>query len=202
MPFSDLPDTLVKNVASFLPPRDLCRFEMVDRWTHQLDTDELWKTICENRWKQLPRYRLTPARLEWIRENLPSMNWKRRFVWVEDDATRTRITWEEMEAHTWYFNFTPEAGGRGSDTLQTCRFSQGFLFLSQYLPMPYRLEVLDGVQYLRIYHFPPHRVDRLPNAEWLITNINVTFVSCGENEALAFRERGFQGNHVERGQTT
>jgi hypothetical protein len=194
MSFSGLPDALLKDIARFLPPEDLCRFEMIDRRTNGLDTQDLWEQICKARWEQWPRYRLTPARLQWLEENLPTLNWKDRYVWAEEDATRTRITWEELEAMSWYFNFTPQAGGRGSETLQTCQFTQGFLFLSQYLPMPYRLEVMDGVQYLRIYHFPPHRIDRLPNAEWLITNPNVTLVSCNENETLTYREREFQGN--------
>jgi hypothetical protein len=103
--------------------------------------------------------------------------------------------WEELESLAWFFNFTPQAGGRGSETLQKCKFSQGFLFLDQYLPMPYRLEVVDGVQYLRIYHFPAHRIDRLTCcAEWVITNPNVTFVSCDENGTLTYTERGFQGS--------
>lgn len=201
MSFSALPDAILKDIASFLLPTDLGHFEMVNRRTCRLDTDELWKWLCSDRWKEWPRYRLTAERLVWIRENLSNLNWKGLFVWTEKDVKRTRITWEELEALSWFFNFTPQAGGRGSATLQKCRFNQGLLFLSQYLPMPYRLEVTDGSQYLRIYHFPPHRIDRLPNAEWIITNINVTFVSNDDNEALTYRERGFQGNFVVRRDT-
>lgn len=201
MSTSDLPDALWKCIASFLSPRDLCQFEMVDRRNHQLDTDELWEKICQDRWMPWPKYRLTPERRAWMQENHSNLNWKGRYVWAEADATRTRIDWEELEELSWYFNFVPEAGGRGNETLQTCQFLQGFLFLSQYLPMPYRLEVEDGIQYLRIYHFPPHRIDRLPNTEWLITNTNVTFVSCDENEILTYTERGFQGGQDNNLQT-
>jgi hypothetical protein len=126
MSFSGLPDALLKDIARFLPPEDLCRFEMIDRRTNGLDTQDLWEQICKARWEQWPRYRLTPARLQWLEENLPTLNWKDRYVWAEEDATRTRITWEELEAMSWYFNFTPQAGGRGSETLQTCQFTQGF----------------------------------------------------------------------------
>jgi hypothetical protein len=198
MSFPAFPDALLKDVASFLPPTDLGRFEMVDRRTHCLDTEELWHKLCIDRWKEWPRYRLTADRVVWIRENLPNLSWKGLFVWTEEDVKRIRITWEELEALSWFFNFTPQAGGRGSATLQKCQFNQGLLFLSQYLPMPYRLEVVDGLQYLRIYHFPPHRIDRLPNAEWIITNVNVTFVSTVENEALTYMERGFQGDITDR----
>jgi hypothetical protein len=201
MSFSTLPDALLKDIASFLPPEDLGRFEMVDKRAYRLDFDDLWHKLCSKRWKAWPRYRMTDERLVWIRENLSNLNWKGLFVWTEEDAKRIRITWEELEALSWFFNFTPHAGGRGTATLQKCHFNQGLLFLRQYRPMPYRLEVVDGLQYLRIYHFPPHRVDRLPNAEWLITNVNVTFVSNDVNEALTYRERGFQANIADRRET-
>ena len=193
MSYTALPDSLILAVASFLPAKELCRLERIDKRTYRLDKDDLWQSLCEKRWVNWPRYKLTPTRMEWINENLSNMTWKDRYVWGEEDVRRTRITWEELGSLKWFFNFTPSSGGRGRATLQKCSFQQGFLFLSQYLPMPYRLEVEDGVQYLGIYHFPPHKIDRLPCCgEWIITNENVTFVSCDDDETVTYRGRGFQ----------
>jgi hypothetical protein len=203
MSFSTLPDALILTIASFLQATELYRLEKIDKRTHRLETDELWQKLCEWRWAPWPRYKLTPARMDWINENLSDMKWKGRYVWGEEDARRARITWEELESLKWFFNFTPHAGGRGQETLQKCQFQQGFMFLSQYLPMPYRLEVVDGVQYLRIYHFPPHRIDRLRCcAEWIMTNENVTLVSCDDDETLTYRDRGFQGVIEDNSDTT
>jgi hypothetical protein len=197
MSFHALPDAIVKHIASFLPVKELCHFEQLDRRTRAIDTDEIWRKACENRWRRWPRYKLTPSRLRWIEENLPNLSWKRRYAWGEGDASRTRMMWEELESLSWFFNFTPQAGGRGNESLRKCRFSQGMLFLPQYLPMPYRIEVSDGVQFLCIYHFPPHRIERLPCcAEWIMTNENVTFVSSDQNDTLTYAGRGFQGNNV------
>jgi hypothetical protein len=199
MSFASLPDTLIVTVASFLPAKDLCKFEMVDKRTNRhIDKGHLWKKLCVDRWKNWPRYKLTSSRMEWIENHLHHLDWKNRYKWVEEDVARTRITWEELESLDWFFNFTPVAGGRGQETLRKCQFQQGFLFLSQFLPMPYRLEVVEGTQYLRVYHFPPHLIDRLPCCgEWIISNENVTFVSCDEGETLTYRGRGFQDVHTD-----
>jgi hypothetical protein len=195
MSFHSLPDVLVVAVAGFLPARDLCQLEMANKRTQLLDLEAVWRELCSTRWKNWPRYRLSESRLVWINEHQSHLDWKGRYIWAEEDVARSRITWEELESLKWFFNFTPTAGGRGDETLQPCRFLQGFLFLSQYLPMPYRLEVVANVQYLRVYHFPPHRILRLPCCgEWLIVNANVTFVSCDDNDTPTYRERGFQGN--------
>lgn len=195
MSFPSLPDAIVVTIAGFLPARDLCQLELVSKRLRLLDFERLWMELCSMRWNDWPRYRLSESRMEWISENQGHLRWKARYAWAEEDVIRCRITWEELEDLKWFFNFTPIAGGRGDETLQSCRFQQGFLFLSQYLPMPYRLEVVDNIQYLRVYHFPPHRIQRLPCCgEWLIINEHVTFVSCDENDTLTYSGRGFRGN--------
>lgn len=113
---------------------------------------------------------------------------------MERDIVRTRITWEELQELSWWFNFTPRAGGRGTATLRHVQFLQGFLFVPEYCPpMPYRLELVNGAQYLHIYDFPPHRIERLPSCgEWIIFNENVTFVTCEEGGRPVYGARGFQ----------
>jgi hypothetical protein len=149
--------------------------------------------------------------------------WKQRYVWMKREIQRTHITISELENTgddhddhddddlrniVWWFNFTPSAGGRGNETLCRVQFSQGFLFvpLPLFLPMPYRLIVdeadddgeEDGQrrQYMQILDFPRHHIQGLhESGEWLITNDNVTFVSCSsgiEDDRPTYNERGFQ----------
>ena len=48
-------------------------------------------------------------------------------------------------------------------------------------------------QRLLIANFPPHVVSRLDSDwEWLITNDNVTLVSSGTDDVVAYDERSFQ----------
>jgi len=56
-------------------------------------------------------------------------------------------------------------------------------------------------QYLHVYDFPPHRVSRLlESGEWLITNENVTFVSCsaGPDDSPDGDAAGDEGDEHQR----
>ena len=102
----------------------------------------------------------------------------------------------------WYFNFTRQAGGKGKQTLRRCIFRHGLLFLSGFPPLPYHLRIVPSPNPNRvgmndvvmfINDFPPHYIERLPSCgEWLITNHNVTLVSCDEAWTLTYTDRGFQ----------
>eukprot|EP00440_Ansanella_granifera_P066797 gb/GFBE01072441.1/.p1 GENE.gb/GFBE01072441.1/~~gb/GFBE01072441.1/.p1 ORF type:complete len:184 (+),score=32.91 gb/GFBE01072441.1/:1-552(+) len=102
---------------------------------------------------------------------------------------------DELCSLRWAFNFTPQAGGRGSATLQFVEFrptepgsSCGLLFMGGYPPLPYELSA-DG-KVLDIANFPPHYVRRLDTWEWEITNPNVTLVSCVGDD-VQYSDRGF-----------
>mmetsp|Transcript_26868 Transcript_26868/g.48543 ORF Transcript_26868/g.48543 Transcript_26868/m.48543 type:complete len:131 (+) Transcript_26868:1-393(+) len=66
--------------------------------------------------------------------------------------------------------------------------ARGLLLMSGYPPLPYELSE-DG-KVLDIANFPPHYVRRLDTWEWEITNANVTFVSCFDDD-VQYDERCF-----------
>eukprot|EP00980_Cylindrotheca_fusiformis_P019295 scaffold6614_cov88-Cylindrotheca_fusiformis.AAC.6 len=122
-------------------------------------------------------------------------SWKARYAWVQLDLSRTVLTEMELETMDWYFNFTPQVGGRGKDTLRRCIFRDGMLLIVGFPPLPYNLvKIGSHKQALVIEDFPLHFVERLKDTgEWLIKNPNVTMVSsCDESGALSYTDRGFQ----------
>ena len=201
-----LPDALFVSIFDFLNDKDLLRIELVCKQLRTLFVSgllqELWKSRCERRWQSLPRYRLTESRERWLDEHLKTTCWKARYLWIENDLSRTEITKEEVETLHWYFNFTRQAGGKGKQTLRRCIFRHGLLFLSGFPPLPYHLRIVPSPNPNRvgmndvvmfINDFPPHYIERLPSCgEWLITNHNVTLVSCDEAWTLTYTDRGFQ----------
>lgn len=212
--FSSLADDLVLQVAAFLPPSDLTQLESVSTYVSHLNTDTLWKNLCQHRWQHWPRYQLTPEKWQELESSIPRVRWKDRYRLTEHDVARTEITDEEIEKLGWYFNFTLGAGGLRGDTLQRCFFKSGLLFLEDYPPLPYEIKTyatpkparsrwdVNGQtgqtgqtstrQWLKIAHFPPHFISRLSeSAEWLIANENVTFVSCDEKGTLCYTGRDF-----------
>lgn len=196
--FHTLSDDILLMIANFHMPRDLLHLACVSKEFRALDMNPIWKERCSERWKDWPRYRMTPSRIRYLDERLPNTCWKQRFLWVEQDVARTTLDQEELEGLGWYFNFTPSAGGRGDETLTRCVFRNGCLHLGhlEYPPMPYRLvDVNSSQQQLLVLPFPSHNIQRnLEDKEWLITNENVTFVSCGDDGELRFKLRGFRRN--------
>ncbi|KAL7525223.1 hypothetical protein ACHAWF_001264 [Thalassiosira exigua] len=196
-----LSDDLLCSIASFLEPRDLLNQPVVSRRFRSLDGsafDSIWRQRCASRWENWPRYRMTPARVRRLDEKFPREGWKRRFLLTETDVARTTLRPGEIEELGWYFNFTPEAGGLGDETLTRAIFRDGSLHLPHigYAPLPYRLvDVNTSQQQLMIAPFPAHNVQRnYDDKEWLITNSNVTLVSCGDEGELRFKLRGFRRN--------
>ena len=144
----DLPDEILLNVAQFLHPRELLRCGAASRRMRALETDSLWRSICDQRWRAWPRYRLTTARERELDATMSELSWKERYRYFEADAARTHITEAELSSLRWHFNFTPQAGGRGMATLVPARFGNGQLTLPGYPTLPYRLRPVappDGV---------------------------------------------------------
>ena len=141
----DLPDELIVQVASNLAPSGLLRLLASCRRLHSLPTDALWKAFCEARWEPWPRYRLSAERVRWLdaQETLPRA-WIGRYRHFEADALRTEISAAELIELSWNFNFTPQAGGRGRESLVPARFSDAHLHVPGYPPLPYALRSGSG----------------------------------------------------------
>ena len=191
---SMVPDAVLLSVAFYLDGDDLMRLELISKKIRGLNESldrEVWQELCHRRWMAWPRYRW--KNLQESHHHLTNKTWKQKYLWVEADYSRTRITMGELETSHWYFNFTPEAGGRGSETLTRCFFERGWMLVDGWPPL--KCQLVDGgrVQKMYINNFPPHTVKRRANGEWIIKNQNVAVVSSHETDTLAYRERGFQG---------
>lgn len=192
---SMIPDAMLLTVASYLEGDELMRFEIISKKFHSLKESldkETWKEVCHRRWREWPRYRWENLKKSHLR--LTNKTWKQRYLWVEADYSRKTITIAELEGRSWWFNFTPQAGGRGLDTLTRCFFGRGFMVVPGFPPFHCRL-VNDGEQQrLYVHNFPPQTIERLTsNGEWVMKNQNVTCVSSHETDTPTYRDRGFQG---------
>lgn len=205
--FSSLADELLLHVASFLAPVHLLRLECLSTYTYRLDTDALWRNACQRRWEKWPRYRLTSERMSKMNRSDPRVGWKEQYRIVERDVIRTEVTMEELEELSWYFNYTRGGGLIAEATLLKCFFKDNFLFLEGYPPLPVQIKEempprppirADEVaarpfskrQWLKIADFNPHFISRTSsNAEWLIINENVTFVSCDKEGSPSYVAR-------------
>ena len=192
---SMVPDAMLLAVASYLEGDDLMRFELISKKFRALEEildKETWRDVCQRRWRDWPRYRWENLQKSHLR--LTNKTWKQRYLWVEADYSRSKMTIEELEGGIWYFNFVPEMGGRGLDTLTRCFFGRGFMIVPGFPPFHYRLVEDGGHQKVYVHIFPPMTVERLAsNGEWVMKNPNVTCVSSHETGTLAYRDRGFQG---------
>ena len=191
---SMVPDAMLLTVASYLEGDELMRFELVSKKFRDPDKSldkEVWQHVCHRRWKDWPRYRWET--LQKSHHHLITKTWKQRYIWVEADHSRMQMTPEELEASHWYFNFTPEAGGQGSETLTRCFFERGFMIVFGWPPLQCRLVDEGNRQRLLVNDFPPHTIERCANGEWVIQNQNITCVSSHETDTLTYRDRGFQG---------
>jgi hypothetical protein len=127
--------------------------------------------------------------------------WREHYRTAFQEGQRQALLPNELNDLRWAFNFTPQAGGRGTATMQFVEFrasapgsAQGALIMDGYPPLPYELWS-DG-KVLDICNFPLHFVKRLSNWEWEVTNANVTFVSCYEDN-VEYTDRGFVNVSVE-----
>jgi len=152
--FKELHDPILLHIATFLDAEDLSlRFERLCRRLSssfgQLDYEasDIWYKLCCIKWpsSSYPKYRGLKHRRLYYEEEHPQLSplptWKRRYVWLVHEMKRTILAQDELHSLDWWFNFTPPAGGRGDETLCRVQFIQGFLFVPQFLPMPFRLVV-------------------------------------------------------------
>ena len=158
--------------------------------------EKLWRTLCDHDWASYPRYHHRMFRDKHndctVKPQSYGKTWKEAYRFVHRDVRRNWLNNREAESMEWYFNYTPQVGGRGKQTLKKLRFSGGFLELEGHAPLPYRLTSSGGKQQMIVAHFPSYDINRLPNnGEWIVTNEYVTFVSCLCREHLQFNGRGF-----------
>lgn len=178
-----------------LEARDLCRLSVVDSSRQAVElADSAWCQLCKICWQsKSARYHLTPDRAHLLA--VEGATWREHYKEAYMDGQRGWLRPEELSTLRWAFNFTPHAGGRGLSTMQFVEFragerdvSKGHLFMTGYPPLPYKLSA-DGKE-LDVSNFPRHYVKRLQTWEWEITNDNVTFVSCVD-ENVQYSDRGF-----------
>ncbi len=185
---SMLPDSMLLAVASYLEGDDLLQLVLVSKKFHGLNEDlekDIWKDICHKRWNYWPKYKW--ENLQKSKPQLVSTTWKQRYLWVEKDRLRTRLTHQELETGQWYFNFKESAGGRGPETLQNCSFRRGALILHGWPALQYRLVDGEQGQTMIIHEFPPHMIQRVSDGEWMIQNENVYMRSYhAENQILLY----------------
>jgi len=182
----------------FLGGSDLGQIACVDRHRNSLGdlVDNAWCHLCSVEWaSKSPRYTLTTERAMELTKAFPGRPWREHFRHAMLDGRRKELHPEELQSLRWAFNFTPLAGGVGKGSMQFVEFrpqnegsSQGVLLMQRYPPLPYKLSS-DG-KVLLIADFPPHYIERLDSWEWVITNQNVTFVSCVGDD-VRYTQRGF-----------
>lgn len=97
---------LIREIATFLvdDPNVVAKLSVVSKACHVaiLDSPQVWRCICQTRWKQkwgyVQRWRSSET------QSVPSGTWWRdRYHWQEGDGRRARITAAEL--HTLYFDF-------------------------------------------------------------------------------------------------
>ncbi|CAB9509214.1 expressed unknown protein [Seminavis robusta] len=204
--FSCLTEELLLNVAEFLPAKDLLQFQCVSSELASLKTDSIWKQRCRDRWAPWPRFQLTSKREEELNRRFSSSDdqksWKVRYQLVEQQATCTELTLEDLQNLQWYLSFIISGVHRGETNsqlipIQFCR--NNHLMMMGHPPLPYQIicdtpppsdhirsglrgdRPFSNTQYLQISEFPAHFITRKKsNAEWMIVNENVLIVSTGK----------------------
>ena len=131
-------DELLLEVATCLDAPGLLDLQATCRRLRALPTDPCWAKLCEAEWQPRPRFRLTPARELWLRQNLP-LTWRERYEWFQIDARRKVISVTELTTLRWWFNFTPAAGGRGESSRCEAHFTVTHLHVPGYPPLPIEL---------------------------------------------------------------
>jgi len=202
-PFVSLIDEAVKlQIAEYLGPQDLLHYQCTSKELSGLDTDLIWKKLCQDRWEPWPRYRLTPERHEQLDLLLPhAKTWKERYLITEQDATRTVLRESDLLNLQWYLSFVL-SGIRGegrTDHLPIVFTEANLLLVPTFHPMPYRIVnespqryppthirpsvrgdyPFSNTQWFDINSFPQHYIARNKStAEWLIVNEYVMMVRC------------------------
>ena len=103
-----LVDELLTCIATFLPDASsLLAFERVSSRFASVAHEAAWRGLCEKRWEDKPRYRLTAKREAELSTHMRTLSWRRRYATFEVDGRRSSITDEELCSLGWYFNYTP-----------------------------------------------------------------------------------------------
>ena len=135
-----LVDELLTCIATFLPDAaSLLAFERVSSRFASVAHEAAWRGLCEKRWEDKPRYRLTAKREAELSTHMRTLSWRRRYATFEVDGRRSSITDEELCSLGWYFNYTPDAGGLGRETLRRVVFKDGRLAVPDYPNLRYAL---------------------------------------------------------------
>ena len=138
--FGSLVDELLTCIATFLPDAaSLIAFESVSSHFASVPHEVAWRSLCAKRWEDKPRYRLTEKRQQELTTHMRAVSWRRRYATFEVDGRRSSITKEELSSLGWYFNYTPDAGGLGRETLRRVLFKGGRLTMPDYPHLPYAL---------------------------------------------------------------
>ena len=94
-----LVDELLTCIATFLPDAaSLIAFESVSSRFASVPHELAWRSLCEKRWEDKPRYRLTEKRREELNTHMRALSWRRRFATFEVDGRRSSITEEELSS--------------------------------------------------------------------------------------------------------
>ena len=92
-----LVDELLTCIATFLPDAaSLLAFERVSSRFSSVAHEAAWRGLCEKRWEDKPRYRLTAKREAELSTHMRTLSWRRRYATFEVDGRRSSITDEEL----------------------------------------------------------------------------------------------------------
>mmetsp|Transcript_30870 Transcript_30870/g.38112 ORF Transcript_30870/g.38112 Transcript_30870/m.38112 type:complete len:111 (+) Transcript_30870:16-348(+) len=94
--FLQLTKELKIEIIKFLAPICLLRLEGVCHSLKLLDTNEVWRKHCEQRWINWPLYRMSESEIESESSAIAVESWKTKYRLVEDEVKRSRITKEEI----------------------------------------------------------------------------------------------------------
>ena len=87
-------DELLTCIATYLPDAaSLIAFESVSSRFASVPHEAAWRSLCEKRWEDKPRYRLTEKRHEELNTHMRALSWRRRFATFEVDGRRSSITY-------------------------------------------------------------------------------------------------------------
>ena len=149
MELDQLPVDLLSHCLAQLPDaRSLVRACAVSSRWRTLASNDMWKELCRARWEDWPPYRLSSEKERQLLA-AGSIDWRERYRFVEADVRRSTITNEEMTSLPWFFNFTPQAGGRGRHTMKRAQFT----------PPPMSKLIVPGYPPLDWVLLPPPEMD-------------------------------------------
>lgn len=184
-----LPEELVLYVLHFLEMNDLGRCASVcSNWKRLADDDSLWMEICKERWegkqtkaKWLNRFKYQDGESHKVTQG--RITWKQLYFEAEQDATRTKITKEELCNIKWDFQFHGVP-----NHYQHPIFKDDHTFVLNSRIMRWRFveeeEGEHGPQmFIQVDQYPFLSISRTDDWGWQLINNYVTFLSEGNTPA-------------------